>query len=75
MRLYRNFTSQEEIDLEYDLALTVPDLDYWIDWYTQEKNWTEAWHDAQVCRDEIAKNDFTFMRIVDEIETVIKKGA
>ena len=36
LRLYRNFTSQEEIDLEYDLALTVPDLDYWIDWYTQE---------------------------------------
>jgi len=54
---------------------SLDDLVDHIDWYTQEKNWTEAWHDAQVCRDEIAKNDFTFMRIVDEIETVIKKGA
>lgn len=34
--LYRNFTSQEEIDLEYNLELTVPDIGYWIEWYTQE---------------------------------------
>jgi len=26
-KLYRNFTSQEEIDLEYNMALTVPDID------------------------------------------------
>ena len=36
MKLYRNFTSQEEIDLEYKLALTVPDIEHWIEWYTQE---------------------------------------
>jgi arylformamidase len=36
MRLFRDFTSQEEIDLEYDLALTVPDLEHWIEWFTQE---------------------------------------
>ncbi len=36
MKLYRDFTSQEEIDLEYNLALTVPDLEQWIEWYCQE---------------------------------------
>jgi arylformamidase len=36
VQLFRNFTSQEEIDLEYDLALTVPDIEHWIKWYTQE---------------------------------------
>lgn len=36
MKLFLNFTSQEEIDLEYDLALTVPDVEHWIEWYTQE---------------------------------------
>lgn len=36
MRLYRNFTSQEDIDLEYNLALTVHDLEQWIEWYTKE---------------------------------------
>lgn len=36
MRLYRNFTSQEEIDLEYNIALNVPDRERWIDWYGQE---------------------------------------
>lgn len=35
-RLYRDFTSQEAIDLEYNLNLTVPDLAYWIEWYSQE---------------------------------------
>ena len=34
--LYRNFTSQEDIDLEYNLNLTVPDLGHWIEWYSQE---------------------------------------
>lgn len=36
MKLYRNFTSQEDIDLEYNLALTVPDIEHWIEWYTLE---------------------------------------
>ena len=36
MKLYRDFTSQEEIDLEYDFARTVPDMEHWIEWYTQE---------------------------------------
>ena len=36
MRLYRNFTSQEEIDLEYNIALNVPDRERWIEWYGQE---------------------------------------
>ena len=36
MRLYRNFTSQETVDLEYNLNLTVPDLGHWIEWYSQE---------------------------------------
>jgi arylformamidase len=36
MKLYRNFTTQEEIDLEYNLALTVHDIEQWIEWYTQE---------------------------------------
>ncbi len=36
VRLYRNFTSQEAVDLEYNLNLTVPDLGHWIEWYSQE---------------------------------------
>lgn len=36
MKLFRNFTSQEEIDREYDLALAVTDVERWIEWYTQE---------------------------------------
>jgi arylformamidase len=33
-KLYRNFASQEEIDLEYNLALTVPDIDTRLRNYT-----------------------------------------
>ena len=36
MKLFRNFTSQEEIDCEYDLDITVPDIEHWIEWYIQE---------------------------------------
>lgn len=36
MKLYRNFTSRDEIDLEYNLALTVEDTDHWINWYARE---------------------------------------
>ena len=36
MKLYRNFTSQEEIDLEYNIALNVADRERWIEWYAQE---------------------------------------
>jgi arylformamidase len=36
VKLYRNFKSQEDIDLEYNLNLTVPDLGYWIEWYSRE---------------------------------------
>ncbi len=36
MKLYRNFTSQEEIDLEYNIALNVADRERWIEWYARE---------------------------------------
>jgi len=36
MNLYRHFTSQEEIDLEYNLSLTVPDSKQWVEWYKQK---------------------------------------
>ena len=36
MNLYRHFTSQEEIDLEYNLSLTVPDSKRWVEWYVQK---------------------------------------
>ena len=36
MKLYRNFSSQEEIDREYNLALSVPDIDNWLKWYSQQ---------------------------------------
>lgn len=36
MRLYRNFTSQDEIDLEYNIALNVADREHWIEWYARE---------------------------------------
>ena len=31
MKLYRDFTSQEEIDLEYNMAITVPDTKRWME--------------------------------------------
>ena len=37
MKLYRDFTSQEEIDLEYNMAITVPDTKRWMEKvYVQE---------------------------------------
>jgi len=36
MKLYRDFTSQEEIDQEYNLTLSVPDYHYWLDWYQDQ---------------------------------------
>jgi arylformamidase len=36
MRLYRDFTSQEEIDLEYNFALTVPEVGDWGKFYARE---------------------------------------
>jgi len=40
MKLYRDCTSQEEIDLEYNMRLTVPDTERWMEMYGQES--TEA---------------------------------
>jgi len=34
--LYRNFTSQEEIDKQYNLELTVNDIKKWGEWYQTE---------------------------------------
>lgn len=36
MNLYRDFKTQENIDLEYNLALSVPDIGHWLEWYTKE---------------------------------------
>ncbi len=36
MNLYRNFTTQQEIDLEYDFKLTVPKFKDWLDFYVQQ---------------------------------------
>ena len=36
MKLYRNFTTQEEIDSEYNLSLSIPDIGDWLEWYRQE---------------------------------------
>lgn len=36
MNLYRDFTSQEEIDLEYNLSLSVPDINTWLAWYKEK---------------------------------------
>jgi len=35
MNLYRNFTSQKEIDLEYNFALTVPEVGDWAEFFTK----------------------------------------
>jgi arylformamidase len=35
MKLYRNFTTQKEIDLEYNFALTVPDVGDWADFFAK----------------------------------------
>jgi arylformamidase len=36
LKLYRNFSSQEEIDLQYNFALTVHDVDHWREFYARE---------------------------------------
>jgi arylformamidase len=36
MKLYRHFTSQEEIDREYNVGAAVPDSPRWLHWYGQE---------------------------------------
>lgn len=36
MKLYRDFKTQEDIDLDYNLALSVSDIGNWLEWYTQE---------------------------------------
>ena len=36
MNLYRHFTTQEEIDLEYNLSLTIPDSKEWVEGYRQK---------------------------------------
>jgi arylformamidase len=35
MHLYRKFTTQEQIDLEYNFALTVPEVRDWADFYVK----------------------------------------
>jgi arylformamidase len=36
MNLYRNFTTQEEVDLEYNFSLTVPDVKDWADFFVKK---------------------------------------
>jgi arylformamidase len=36
MKLYRHFTSQEEIDREYNVGAAVPDSSHWLEWYGQK---------------------------------------
>jgi arylformamidase len=36
MNLYRHFTSQEEIDREYNVGAALPDSPRWLHWYGQE---------------------------------------
>ena len=36
MTLYRNFTTQAEIDLEYNFSLTVPEVKDWADFYIKQ---------------------------------------
>jgi arylformamidase len=36
MNLYRNFTTQEQIDLEYNFSLTVPDAKDWGDFFVKQ---------------------------------------
>lgn len=44
MKLYRDFTSQEEIDLEYNMAITVPDTKRWMEKvYVQESAKVRQW--------------------------------
>ena len=35
MNLYRGFSTQEEIDRQYNFALTVPDVKDWADFYVE----------------------------------------
>ncbi len=66
MKLYRNFTSQEEIDLEYNIALNVADRERWIEWYARES--------AKV-RDELdCMLDVRFGPTVDETIDIFPAG-
>jgi arylformamidase len=38
MKLYRDFCSQEDIDLQYNTSLAVPDRDSWIEWFSEESS-------------------------------------
>ena len=59
MKLYRDFTSQEEIDLEYNMAITVPDTKRWMEKvYVQES--------AKVRHELKCKLDVRFGPTVDE---------
>ena len=40
--LYRNFATQEELDAQYDLEGTVPDVSLYEDFYTQESEKVRA---------------------------------
>ena len=42
MNLYRNFTSQEEIDQFYNLAARTPDSQNWIEWYLEKSDQTRS---------------------------------
>ena len=35
--LYRNFATQEELDAQYDLERTVPDVAFYADFYTKAR--------------------------------------
>ena len=59
MKLYRDFTSQEEIDLEYNMAITVPDTKRWMEEiYVQES--------ANVRHELKCELDVRFGQTVDE---------
>ena len=49
MNLYRNFTTQEEIDLEYNFALTVPEVGDWAEFYTKQS--AAAWSNLDFALD------------------------
>ncbi len=42
MRLYLDFTTQEQIDREYNFGLTVPDAARWVDFYQRESAATRS---------------------------------
>ena len=40
--LYRNFATQEELDAQYDLERTVPDVAFYADFYAKESEKVRA---------------------------------